>query len=201
MGGNLWRTTGDISDKWQSKKKWPDGSCCELGVVDIVDLQVGLYSFAGPGHWNDPDMLEVGNGGMTDTEYRSHFSLWAILAAPLIAGNDLRDMKPAIQEILTNQEVIAVNQDALGREGRPVHKDGDLEVWAKQLKDGNRAVLLFNRGTSEQNVTVAWEDIGYPDHLSAAVRDLWQKKDLGKFTGKFSAPVASHGVVMVTVRP
>ena len=201
VGGNLWRTTGDISDKWQSKKKWPDGSCCELGVVDIVDLQVGLYSFAGPGHWNDPDMLEVGNGGMTDTEYRSHFSLWAILAAPLIAGNDLRDMKPAIQEILTNQEVIAVNQDALGREGRPVHKDGDLEVWAKQLKDGNRAVLLFNRGTSEQNVTVAWEDIGYPDHLSAAVRDLWQKKDLGKFTGKFSAPVASHGVVMVTVRP
>jgi len=201
VGGNLWRTTGDISDKWQSKKKWPDGSCCELGVVDIVDLQVGLYSFAGPGHWNDPDMLEVGNGGMTDTEYRSHFSLWAILAAPLIAGNDLRDMKPAIQEILTNKEVIVVNQDALGREGRPVHKDGDLEVWAKQLKNGNRAVLLFNRGTSEQNVTVAWEDIWYPDHLSAAVRDLWQKKDLGKFTGKFSAPVASHGVVMVTVRP
>jgi alpha-galactosidase len=201
VGGNLWRTTGDISDKWQSKKKWPDGSCCELGVADIVDLQVGLYSFAGPGHWNDPDMLEVGNGGMTETEYRSHFSLWAILAAPLIAGNDLRDMKPEIQQILTNKEVIAVNQDTLGREGRRVHKDGDLEVWAKQLKDGGRAVILFNRSASEQNVAVAWEDIGYPDHLSAAVRDLWQKKDLGKFTGKFSAPVASHGVVMVTVRP
>src|SRR4029077_9850146 len=201
VGGNLWRTTGDISDKWQSKKKWPDGSCCELGVADIVDLQVGLYSFAGPGHWNDPDMLEVGNGGMTETEYRSHFSLWAILAAPLIAGNDLRDMKPEIQQILTNKEVIAVNQDTLGREGRRVHKDGDLEVWAKQLKDGGRAVILFNRSASEQNVAVALEDIGYPDHLSAAVRDLWQKKDLGKFTGKFSAPVASHGVVMVTVRP
>jgi alpha-galactosidase len=201
VGGNLWRTTGDISDKWQSKKKWPDGSCCELGVADIVDLQVGLYSFAGPGHWNDPDMLEVGNGGMTETEYRSHFSLWAILAAPLIAGNDLRDMKPEIQQILTNKEVIAVNQDTLGREGRRVHKDGDLEVWAKQLKDGGRAVILFNRSASEQNVAVAWEDIGYPDHLSAAVRDLWQKKELGKFTGKFSAPVASHGVVMVTVRP
>jgi alpha-galactosidase len=201
VGGNLWRTTGDISDKWQSKKKWPDGSCCELGVADIVDLQVGLYSFAGPGHWNDPDMLEVGNGGMTETEYRSHFSLWAILAAPLIAGNDLRDMKPEIQQILTNKEVIAVNQDTLGREGRRVHKDGDLEVWAKQLKDGGRAVILFNRSASEQNVAVVWEDIGYPDHLSAAVRDLWQKKDLGKFTGKFSAPVASHGVVMVTVRP
>ncbi len=201
VGGNLWRTTGDISDKWQSKKKWPDGSCCELGVADIVDLQVGLYSFAGPGHWNDPDMLEVGNGGMTETEYRSHFSLWAILAAPLIAGNDLRDMKPEIQQILTNKEVIAVNQDVLGRGGRRVHKDGDLEVWAKQLKDGGRAVILFNRSASEQNVAVAWEDIGYPDHVSAAVRDLWQKKDLGKFTGKFSAAVASHGVVMVTVRP
>jgi alpha-galactosidase len=201
VGGNLWRTTGDISDKWQSKKKWPDGSCCELGAVDIVDLQVGLYSFASPGHWNDPDMLEVGNGGMTDTEYRSHFSLWAILAAPLIAGNDLRSMRPEIHDILTNKEVIAVNQDPLGRQARRVHKDGDLEVWAKQLKDGSRAVILFNRSASEQNVAVAWEDIGYPDHLNAAVRDLWQKKDLGKFTGKFSAPVASHGVVMVTVKP
>jgi alpha-galactosidase len=201
VGGNLWRTTGDISDKWQSKKKWPDGTCCELGMADIVDLQVGLYSFAGPGHWNDPDMLEVGNGGMTTTEYRSHFSLWAILAAPLIAGNDLRDMKPEIQEILTNKEVIAVNQDPLGRQARRVRKDGDLEVWAKPLKDGNRAVVLFNRSSSEQSLTVTWEETGYPDHLSAAVRDLWQKKDLGKFTGKFSAKVASHGVVMVTVRP
>jgi alpha-galactosidase len=201
VGGNLWRTTGDISDKWQSKKKWPDGTCCELGMADIVDLQVGLYSFAGPGHWNDPDMLEVGNGGMTTTEYRSHFSLWAILAAPLMAGNDLRDMKPEIQAILTNKEVIAVNQDPLGRQARRVRKDGDLEVWAKPLKDGNRAVVLFNRSSSEQSLSVTWEEIGYPDHLSAAVRDLWQKRDLGKSTGKFSATVASHGVVMVTVRP
>jgi alpha-galactosidase len=201
VGGNLWRTTGDISDKWQSKKKWPDGTCCELGMADIVDLQVGLYSFAGPGHWNDPDMLEVGNGGMTTTEYRSHFSLWAILAAPLMAGNDLRDMKPEIQAILTNKEVIAVNQDPLGRQARRVRKDGDLEVWAKPLKDGNRAVVLFNRSSSEQSLSVTWEEIGYPDHLSAAVRDLWQNKDLGKSTGKFSATVASHGVVMVTVRP
>jgi alpha-galactosidase len=201
VGGNLWRTTGDISDKWQSKKKWPDGTCCELGMADIVDLQVGLYSFAGPGHWNDPDMLEVGNGGMTTTEYRSHFSLWAILAAPLIAGNDLRDMKPEIQEILTNKEVIAVNQDPLGRQARRVRKDGDLEVWAKPLRDGNRAVVLFNRGSSEQSISVGWEELGYPDHLNAVVRDLWQKKDLGKSTGKFSAAVASHGVVMVTVKP
>ncbi len=118
VGGNLWRTTGDISDRWGGKEKWPDGSCCSNGVLAILDQQVGLQSYAGPGHWNDPDMLEVGNGGMTDTEYRTHFSLWAILAAPLIAGNDLRNMRPEIHDILTNKEVIAVDQDPLGREGR-----------------------------------------------------------------------------------
>src|ERR1700689_63790 len=142
VGGNLWRTTGDITDKWEAQEKWPDGSCCARGMLDIVDLQVGLESHAGPGHWNDPDMLEVGNGGMSTTEYRPHFSLWAILAAPLIAGNDLRNMTPEIRDILTNKEVIAVNQDPLGREGRRVGKDGDLEVWSKQLQDGSRAVVL-----------------------------------------------------------
>jgi len=170
-------------------------------MLDIVDMQVGLQSYAGPGHWNDPDMLEVGNGGMTDTEYRSHFSLWSILAAPLIAGNDLRTMRPEIREILTNQEVNAIDQDPLGREGERVWKNGDLEVWAKQLKDGSRAVVLFNRGASEREISVYWESLGYPDHFSAAVRDLWQHKDLGKFTGKFAASVPSHGVVMVTVKP
>lgn len=200
-GGNLWRTTGDIQDRWQGRVKWPAGDCCSNGVVDIVDLQVGLDSYAGPGHWNDPDMLEVGNGGMTDTEYRSHFSLWAILAAPLIAGNDLRDMRPEIRDILTNKEVIAVDQDPLGSEGKRVKKNGDLEVWSKQMKDGSRAVVLFNRSSAEHEISVNWEDIGYPNHVEAAVRDLWQKKDMGRFTGKFSASVVSHGVVMITVRP
>jgi alpha-galactosidase len=170
-------------------------------VLAIVDQEAPLQSFAGPGHWNDPDMLEVGNGGMTDMEYRSHFSLWAILAAPLIAGNDLRSMRPEIREILTNKEVIAVDQDALGRQGERVAKNGDLEVWAKQLKDGSRAVLLLNRGAAEQQISANWDDLGYPKALSASVRDLWQHKDLGKMTGKFSAAVASHGVVMVTVKP
>jgi alpha-galactosidase len=117
VGGNLWRSTGDIQDRWGGTKNWPDGSCCSNGVLAIVDQQVGIESFAGPGHWNDPDMLEVGNGGMTTEEYRSHFSMWAMLAAPLIAGNDLRDMKPEIHDILTNKEVIAVDQDPLGSEG------------------------------------------------------------------------------------
>jgi alpha-galactosidase len=146
-------------------------------------------------------MLEVGNGGMTDTEYRSHFSLWAMLAAPLIAGNDLRNMRPEIHDILTNKEVIAVNQDPLGSEGRRVAKNGDVEVWAKQMADGSRAVLLLNRGASEQKITATWETLGYPSHVLASVRDLWQKKDLGKISGEFSAQVASHAVVMVTVRP
>jgi alpha-galactosidase len=201
VGGNLWRTTDDIQDRWGGQQKWPDGKCCSNGVLSIIDQQVGLQSYAGPGHWNDPDMLEVGNGGMTDVEYRSHFSLWALLAAPLIAGNDLRNMRPEIHDILTNKEVIAVNQDALGREGERVAKNGDLEVWAKQLKDGSRAVILLNRGATEQQISANWEDLGYPSGVSASVRDLWLHKDLGKFTGKFSAPVASHGVVMVAVKP
>ena len=199
--GNLWRTTGDITDKWEGKVKWPDGNCCAYGMTDILDMQVGLESFAGPGHWNDPDMLEVGNGGMTTAEYRAHFSLWAILAAPLIAGNDLRDMKPEIREILANKEVIAVDQDPLGNQGRRVRKNGNLEVWSKPMQDGNRAVVLLNRGTEDAEITVAWEDVGYPAHLEARVRDLWQAKHLGKFTGKFSATVAPHSVVMVTVKP
>jgi alpha-galactosidase len=199
--GNLWRTTGDINDHWEGKQKYKDGGCCALGMLDILDLQVGLEAFAGPGHWNDPDMLEVGNGGMTTNEYRAHFSLWAILAAPLIAGNDLRSMAPEIKEILTNREMIAVNQDALGRQASRVSKEGGVEIWSKTLKDGSRAVLVLNRGASETEASVPWTVLGYPEHLSASVRDLWAHKDLGKFTGKFSAKVPSHDVVVAIVKP
>jgi len=200
-GGNLWRTTGDIQDRWEGKKEWRPGSCCSYGVLAIVDAQDGIESYAGPGHWNDPDMLEVGNGGLTDEENKSHFSLWAMLAAPLMAGNDLRTMRPEVHDILTNKEVIAIDQDALGIEGKPVRRDSDAEVFSRPLVGGNRAVLLLNRGTSEKEISVSWEDLGYPAHFSANVRDLWQHKDLGKFSGKFSALVAPHGVVMLTVKP
>ncbi len=201
VGGNLWRTTGDIQDRWAGKLKWGNGACCSFGVLAILDAEATIASYAGPGHWNDPDMLEVGNGHMTDTEYSSHFSLWAMLAAPLMAGNDLRSMAPAIHNILTNKEVIAIDQDPLGHQGTRVWKDGDLEVWARPIKDGNRAVILLNRGDAEHTITAHWTDLNYPSHLSAAVRDLWQHKDLGTFTGSFSASVPSHGVVMVTVKP
>jgi len=199
--GNLWRTTDDIEDRWVGKRKWPHGGCCSYGMLDIVDEQVGLESYAGPGHWNDPDMLEVGNGGMTNTEYRAHFSLWCLLAAPLIAGNDVRSMTPEIRDILTNKEVIAVDQDALGKEGTRVSKDGDLEVWSRQLQDGGRAVILLNRGATETSITANWESLGYPAHLAASVRDLWAHKDLGRFTAKYGASVPSHGAVMVAITP
>jgi alpha-galactosidase len=194
--GNLWRTTGDIVPKWSTQKK--DDF---LGVVEILDLQDGLQTYAGPGHWNDPDMLEVGNPGMTPTEYRSHFVMWCILAAPLMAGNDIMHMTDDTRAILTNREMIAIDQDALGIQGHRVRKDGDLEIWSKQLSDGSRAVALLNRGAGEQKMTANWTDIGYPESLSAQVRDIWNHKDLGKKSGSFSADVPSHGVVVIKVKP
>jgi alpha-galactosidase len=194
--GNLWRSTGDIIDKWEGTAKWGG-----LGVVQILDLQDGLQSYAGPGHWNDPDMLEVGNGGMSTAEYRAHFSMWCLLAAPLMAGNDIRSMTPQIHDILTNKEVIAIDQDPAGIEGHRVKRGEGLEVWARELADGGRAVALLNRTGSPATIAASWTDIGYPEHLSAKVRDLWEHKDLGERTGKFSATVESHGVVMVTIKP
>jgi alpha-galactosidase len=194
--GNMWRSTGDIQDCWNCKKDWGGN-----GVVQIIDQLDPIYSYAGPGHWNDPDMLEVGNGGMTTEENRSHFSLWALLAAPLLAGNDIANMSADTKQILLNKEVIAVDQDTLGIQGHRVKKDGDLEVWSKQLADGGRAVILLNRGASTASISADWADIGYPASVKATVRDLWAKKDLGKFAANYTAQVPSHGVVMVRVNP
>ena len=190
--GNLWRTTGDILDSWENKGNM-------FGLTGILDLQAELYPYAGPGHWNDPDMLEVGNGGMSAAEYRAHFSLWCILAAPLMAGNDIREMSKDTLDILTNKEAIAVDQDELGRQGQRVGKNGNKEVWVKQMKDNSRAVVLFNRGPKETEIKFDWKDIGYPSGLTANVRDLWLKKDLGEFKGGFKAKVEPHGAVMIRV--
>ena len=194
--GNLWRATGDIQDCWDCKKEWGGN-----GVTQILDLMNGLESYAGPGHWNDPDMLEVGNGGMTKDEYRAHFSMWAIFSAPLLAGNDIANMSADTKEILLNKEVIAIDQDPLGRQGRRVKKTGDLEVWSKQLQDGGRAVALINRSASAAKISVAWTDIGYPATVSASVRDLWTKKESASVKGEYSAEVPTHGVVMVRIKP
>jgi alpha-galactosidase len=194
--GNLWRSTGDIQDCWDCKKDWGGN-----GVTQIIDQMSGLETYAGPGHWNDPDMLEVGNGGMTKEEYRAHFSMWAMFSAPLLAGNDISNMTADTKEILMNKEVIAIDQDPLGQQGRRVKKTDDLEIWSKQLQDGGRAVALLNRGSAATKISVAWTDIGYPDSLSASVRNLWTAKDIGKQSGSYSAEVPSHGVVMLTVKP
>jgi alpha-galactosidase len=193
--GNLWRTTGDIYDKWEGVRTY------SLGVMNILDKNAELHPFSKPGHWNDPDMLEVGNGGMTTEEYRSHFSLWAMLAAPLIAGNDIGAMDADTKSILTNKEVIAVDQDPLGQQARRVSKKGDLEVWARPLQGGGRGVVLLNRGAAPATVRVDWTQLDYPASTKAKVRDLWAAKDLGVKVGGFEAVAASHGVVMLRVQP
>jgi alpha-galactosidase len=186
VGGNLWRTTDDISDDYDR-------------MAYIGFGQNGLERFAAPGHWNDPDMLEVGNGKMNKDEYRTHMSLWCLLAAPLLAGNDLSKMTPETLALLTNLEVIALDQDPLGAQGYRVAQEGPLEVWVKPLADGSKAVGLFNRGESVMPVTAHFRDVGVGD--TASVRDLWAKSDLGVFKVRFTAQVPTHGVVLIKVKP
>ncbi len=185
--GNLWRTTTDIWDAWD-------------GMIWIPNTNNQTASLAGPGAWNDPDMLEVGNGGMTDTEYRTHMSLWAIMAAPLIAGNDLRSMNQATKDILMAPEIIAVDQDPLGKQGTRVWDDGNwLNVWSKVQSGTNvRAVALFNGRTSAANITVSWSQIGLPAG-NATVRDLWARVDRGTFNNSYTTSVPAHGTVMLKI--
>ncbi len=193
---HLWRTTTDILDCWDCITQWGGA-----GWPRILDKQVGLEKYAGPGGWNDPDMLEVGNKELTIPESRAHFSFWCLLAAPLMAGNDLRQMTPAVRDILTNKEVIAIDQDLLGQEGRRLRKQGDLEVWAKDLEGGAKAVILFNRGKEEAPIAVSWVELGFAPDVQPMVRDLWAKKDLGRMQGPLVARVAPHDVLMVKVTP
>jgi alpha-galactosidase len=183
VGGNLWRTTGDIRDSWDS-------------MATIGFNQNGREKYAGPGRWNDPDMLEIGNGGMTDTEYRTHMSLWSMLAAPLLAGHDVRTMSDSIKEILLNKEVIAIDQDKAGHQGVRVRQDGELEVWKKPLAQGV-AVALFNRSKDAAKMTVKWSEAGVTKK-SPKVRDLWAHKDI-QAPGEYAVEVPSHGVVLLKV--
>jgi alpha-galactosidase len=196
--GNLWRTTGDIWDSFDKKDPARDWA---LNVMTIVDLNEPLWQHAGPGHWNDPDMLEVGNGGMTTAEYRSHFSLWAMMAAPLMAGNDIANMDEATRTILLNKDVIAVDQDKLGVQGRRVVKDGDREIWVKPLADGGKALLLFNRGSRPVRIRATNEQLGVPANFSGKVRDLWAHKDLKRWSGSIEATVQPHDVAMYRIQP
>ena len=184
VGGNSWRTTGDISDKYSS-------------MTQIGFEQAGLAKFAGPGHWNDPDMLEVGNGGMNLEEYRTHMSLWALLAAPLLAGNDLTTMKPETIALLTNKEVIAIDQDSLGKQADRVHAEGTQEIWARPLADGSKAVGIFNRFDWPQTIEISFRELGYKGSVKA--RDIWAAKDLGTLPSHYKALVPEHGIVLLRV--
>jgi alpha-galactosidase len=188
QAGNLWRTTEDIEDKWPS-------------MLTNLDISAQHSAIARPGAWNDPDMLEVGNGGMTDGEYRAHFSMWAIMAAPLLAGNDVRTMSAATKAILLNPEVIAVDQDSLGAQGVIVWEPTpELQVWSKRLRDGSIAVALLNRSTAAAKIPANFWRAGL--HVSSArVRDLWAHSDLGTFKNEYATTVPAHGVVMIRVTP
>jgi alpha-galactosidase len=185
--GNSWRTTGDIADSWSS-------------MIGIAHQNQALAQYAGPGAWNDPDMLEVGNGGMTDTEYRTHFSLWSQMAAPLLVSSDLRGASAATLAILKNTDVIAVDQDPLGRQGTVVSSDGGLVVMTKPLADGSRAVTLTNENTTARSVATTARDIGLGDASSYALKDLWSKAT-SSTTGAISASVPAHGTAMFRVTP
>ena len=186
LGGNLWRTTGDITPRWDR-------------IYAILSQQEGLEAYAGPGHWNAPDMLEVGNGKLSLDENRAHFSMWAILAAPLLAGNDLLNMKPEIKAILTNRDVIAIDQDALGKQGSRIYSDGEVEVWTRQLSGGALAVAVLNAGDNRYST--------HPFHLSLAKlglrgtqhgKDLWTGKDV-ELTDDMPLEIAGHAVFLVRI--
>ena len=194
VGANAWRTTGDITDTWSS-------------IDDIGFTQHGREKVAGPGHWNDCDMFVVGmlGGGrlhptrLTPNEQYTHISLWCLLASPLLIGCDMTQLDDFTLNLLTNDEVLEVNQDPLGQQAHRISKDENVEVWAKDMEDGSKAVGLFNRGEFEDAVTVNWRDLGLTDKQT--VRDLWRQIDLGEFAGSFSVKVPRHGAALIRVSP
>ena len=194
VGAHSWRTTGDITDTWSS-------------MDDIGFTQNGRETVAGPGHWNDCDMFVVGmlGGGklhpsrLTPNEQYTHISLWCLLASPLLIGCDMTQLDDFTLGLLTNDEVIEVNQDPLGKQAHRISKDENVEVWAKDMEDGSKAVGLFNRGEFENSVTVKWSDLGISG--KQIVRDLWRQQDAGAFADSFTVKVARHGVMLIRVRP
>jgi alpha-galactosidase len=185
VGANLWRTTGDIQPNFDR-------------IMLIGRAQAGLARYAAPGHWNDPDMLEVGNGKLTHGENQAHMTLWAILAAPLIAGNNLTQMTFDVKAILTNKDVIAIDQDRLGRQGDRVYAEGPVEIWTKPLTGGRTAVGIFNFGETESEVTLHLKDLGLKGKIIA--RDIWAAKDLGEIGDGWKTTVPDRAVVLLVVR-
>ena len=203
--GHLWRTTGDITDCFDCEVN--HGSWSSWGILRTIEMRKGIRTAAGPDHWNDPDMMEVGKG-MSQNEDRAHFSLWAMVAAPLMTGNDVRKMKKETIEILTNKEVIAVDQDSLGVQGLKYKDDEQgVEVWAKPLQGGDWAVCFLNRSEQKRTIEVEWSKIVIGDDVSKTVlntneaffmvRDLWGKKNISDTKKKLLAVIATHDVLLV----
>ena len=186
VGGHMWRTTGDIQDKYNS-------------MMLIALGQNGLERYAGPGHWNDPDMLEVGNGGMTDDECRTHMSLWCVLAAPLFAGNDLTKMSRQTLDLLTNPEVIAIDQDAAGIQGHRAWQEGPAQIWLKPLADGSTGLVLFTTASHPITITVIFKEFGVPEAIEA--RDLWSRKDMGTLHHSVTVSLRKHASVLWRINP
>src|SRR5271170_4760292 len=184
VGAQMWRTTDDIDDSYGR-------------MIAIGFSQAGLSKFAGPGHWNDPDMLEIGNGKMTTDEYKTHMSLWVILAAPLLAGNDLSKMTDTDKSILMNKDAVAIDQDPLGKQGDRLYQSADLDVWTKPLSNGRVAVGLFNRSWGDRDVSVDLAEIGFKN--GANLRDVWSQKNLGLRSGVYTATVPRRGVALLIV--
>ncbi|ESQ91155.1 glycoside hydrolase family 27 protein [Asticcacaulis benevestitus] len=184
VGGHLWRTTGDIEDTYDV-------------MARIGFDKNGVANHTGPNGWNDPDMLEIGNGGMSFDEYKTHMTLWTLMSAPLVLGDDVRHMTPETLSLLTNKEVIAIDQDRLGAQGLPARKDGQTEVWTKKLADGSTAVGLFNRGDTTTLISGSWADIKVS---GKTVRDLWAGSDHHADEG-YSYAVPKHGAVLLRVLP
>jgi alpha-galactosidase len=201
--GHLWRTTFDIRNIYQAEINWGG-----LGIVDIIDRQADLWSYAGPGQWNDPDMLEVGNPGLTRDENITHFSMWAMLAAPLMAGNDLRVMDKEVREILTNTEVIAVNQDSLGNQAIRFLDMGEHEIWVKHLAGKELAVCFMNRRDDPWQLEYDWKRLNIY-HKGAVrfsrqefrMRDLWKHRDIGSTNDILVEVIPPHGVLMLRLKP
>ena len=203
--GHLWRTTGDILDCYDCKQRWAQGWKVILDLQSSLvqpafgpDDSIGKY--AGPGHWNDPDMLEVGNAGLTLPEARAHFSMWCMLAAPLIAGNDVRHMMPEIRAILTDRDVIGIDQDPLGREGWRYRAEPGREIWVRQLAGGAWAVALLNTGAAAADLALDLPSM-WVFEGKFAVRDVWAKKDVGTNAQILTAHLASHDVALLRLTP
>ncbi len=180
-----------------------------IGILTAIDASVNLAKYSGPGGWNDPDMLVVGlhnsgnvkGGGCTIAEYQTQMSMWCMLAAPLMIGSDIRNMDGETRRILTNAEVIALDQDVRGKQGNRVARSGCADVWRKPLADGGMAIALLNRSHQETAITATWKDLGVPANARLSLRDLWQHKDLGLFQEKFSTKVGSHATVLLRAMP